>query len=68
MPYRKYLSADNSVIIPQAHKGMPYRTRVHLIKLWAFEDGKKAYFEIIPQAHKGMPYRITSSFDQVMGF
>jgi len=39
-----FINADNNIIIPQAHKGVPYRIRVHLIKLWAFEDGKKAYF------------------------
>jgi len=48
-----YINVDNNIIIPQAHKGVPYRTDNNII---------------IPQAHKGMPYRKPSSFDQVMGF
>jgi len=48
-----YFKADNNIIIPQAYKGIPYRNTVHLTKLWAFKDGKKAHL---------------TSFDQVMGF
>jgi len=39
-----YFNSDNNIIIPQAHKGMFIEIRVHLTKLLAFKDGKKAHF------------------------
>jgi len=39
-----YFNADNNKIIQQPIKVCHIKIRVHLTKLWAFKDGKKAHF------------------------
>jgi len=39
-----YFNADNNIIIPQAHRGMPYRNPSPFDQVIRFKDGKKAHF------------------------